>query len=553
MASNNSTMRDLITKVQAEGNKSRNSTEDAIDGVVVGFEGFGNILDLIYAEIRKQTTLMSKTVLQLRYQSAAMDELVEDFSRMMEFQSLRTQPSAEQSGTDGRGAPAPGEPGKPGQGMDISGLLGLSAVAIGSLVGAFKGWIKAIDFFTFGKSTKWIASIEAKFLSIGSKITGVFMSGLEIVKSGVLQGLSKIGSFLKFDSPAVMKVFAKISQLGSYIIAPFVEAGKMLGSLFKVGEKVGGVLGFMSNAFGKFGTILKATSGIVSKLAFPVMVIMTAFDTIKGAIDGFATGGIMGALEGAITGFFNSLIFGPLDLIKDMISWVVGMFGFENAAATLDSFSFSDIFSMIVGALFDAVSGIAQGVIDQFKPDGEFGKAWTYLTGLFGSLTDTIKQKFTDISDFVGSIPDRMWIYAQEMWVDITTKLKKGFILFGDWFASIPARIKYMALSTIREYDPTGYLVSEEAVAEAKSAVDNRSSNTSEKIAQVDREAETQMQSINAQKAALLNSNAAQSSNVTVAPQTNVVNGGNSSNVNSNSTTIINAAPHQSLNAFMPI
>ncbi len=551
---NNSTMRDLITKVQAEGNKSRDSTEDTINGVVVGFDGFANVLDLIYAEILKHTGLMRQTINQLRYQSAAMDEMVEDFGRMMEFQSLRVQPSAENTTGGGTSAPTPGQPGNPGQGMDISGLLGLSAVAIGSLVGAFKGWIKAIDFFTFGKSTKWIASIEAKFLSIGSKITKVFASGLEIVKSGLLQGLSKIGSFLKFDSPAVIKVFAKISQLGSYIIAPFVEAGKMLGSLFKVGQKVGGVLGFMSNAFGKFGTILKATSGIVSKLAFPVMIIMTAFDTIKGAIDGFAEGGIMGALEGAITGFFNSLIFGPLDLIKNMVSWVVGMFGFENAAATLDSFSFSDIFSMIVGALFDAVSGIAQGVIDQFKPDGEFGKAWTYLTGLFGNLTSTIKQKFADISDFVGSIPDRMWIYAQEMWVDITTKLKKGFILFGDWFASIPARIKYMALSTIREYDPTGYLVSEEAVAEAKSAVDNRSSNTNEKLAQVDKEAETQMQSINAQKAALLNSNAAQNSgNVTVAPQTNVVNGGNSSSVNSNSTTIINAAPHQSLNAHMPI
>jgi hypothetical protein len=549
----NNTMRDLITKVQSEGNKSRDTTEVAIRGIGVEFDGFSTVLESIYAEMKKHTGLMQQTVYQLRYTSAAIDELIEDFTRMLEFQSLNTQASPAKGGSQASKTGAT-TTNNDDAGMDIGNLLGLSAVAIGALAGAFRGWIKAIDFFSFGRFTKWVATIEAKFMSMGSSIVKVFTSGLDLVKSGVMQGLGKLASLLKFDSPAMMKVFAKISKFGSYIVAPFIEAGKMLGSLFNIGQKIAGSVGFIGKAFGSFGTILKFTSKIVSKLFPPLLIIMTIFDTIKGMIDGFATGGILGGLKGAITGFFNSLIFGPLDLIKDMTAWVLDMLGFDKAAEFLNSFSFSGIFTMIVDGYFNLITSIANGIMEQFMLVGEgLSNAWDWISETWSSTTTAMKNKFSDIADYIGSVPDRMWLYAQEMWVGISTRLKKGFILFGDWFASIPARIKYMALSTIREYDPTGYLVSEEAVAEAKSAVDNRSSDTQEKIAQVDREAVTQMQSINEQKAKLLGISATQSSGVNVAPQTNIVNGGNDTKVNTSSTTIINAAPHQSLNAFMPI
>ena len=83
----------------------------------------------------------------------------------------------------------------------------------------------------------------------------------------------------------------------------------------------------------------------ISSAASDVYRRQTLWDTVKGAIAGFEEGGIVGGISGAIKGFFNSLITAPLDMLKDAVAWVLDLFGFENAAKVLDSFSFTDTFN----------------------------------------------------------------------------------------------------------------------------------------------------------------------------------------------------------------
>ena len=84
---------------------------------------------------------------------------------------------------------------------------------------------------------------------------------------------------------------------------------------------------------------------------------MTAFDTIMGAIDGFkGTDGnivqkILGGLGGAIKGFMK-LVTVPLDLVKSLISWIAGKFGFTEFEKLLDGFSFTELFGKAVDWLF---------------------------------------------------------------------------------------------------------------------------------------------------------------------------------------------------------
>ena len=109
----------------------------------------------------------------------------------------------------------------------------------------------------------------------------------------------------------------------------------------------------------KFMTALGSIGRIMGRLFFPITLIMTAYDTIKGMLDGFEQDGVLGGLAGAIKGLLNSIIGMPLDLLKSAVSWLLGKFGFSEAEKALDSFSFGDIITKMINGL---VNGIIEGI-----------------------------------------------------------------------------------------------------------------------------------------------------------------------------------------------
>jgi len=550
---NEGTIQDLIARVKREGLLVRNEGAHSIKTVGIKIDVFTEVLKSIHAELKTQTKLFKVMAAELAYEARDLDEMLKDAKRKKDT-----------SGVGGRKKDAKGDQVAPGDAVnddaaiDLSGLLGLSAAAIGALAGAFTGWIKAVKFFTPNfviKALNFMKSqIVGSITSIGKTIGATLMQGVKFLRGPILAMFMNIS--LALQNPALMKAINFVKTVGKYVVTPFMEAGKMLNSLLGIGKGLKSSFGMIGSLLGSFGGTVKAVSGVVGKLFYPLTIILTAFDTIKGALDGYAEGGWLGALEGGIVGFVTSLVTKPLDLIKDVASWIVGMLGFENASEVLDSFSFTDIFTNMVGGIFDFVRSAGDWVASQFK--WEEGSALfdltTFISDTWNSTSEYISTKFKEFSDYVGTIPEKMWFYAQEVWIDIVAKLKKGFIMFGDWIASIPAKIKYMALSTIAEYDPTGLLVSQEDVAAAKAGVEAKSSDTQARLAQVDRETVTQKQALAEQKAAALSENATANSGAkTVVSAPTIVNGGSTSNMSSSSTTIIHAAPHTSLNAFMPI
>ena len=59
----------------------------------------------------------------------------------------------------------------------------------------------------------------------------------------------------------------------------------------------------------------------------------------------------MGALGGAFKGFMK-IVTVPMDLVKSLISWIAGKFGFTEFEKLLDSFSFTELFGKAVDWLF---------------------------------------------------------------------------------------------------------------------------------------------------------------------------------------------------------
>jgi hypothetical protein len=117
---------------------------------------------------------------------------------------------------------------------------------------------------------------------------------------------------------------------------------------------------------------------------------MTVWDTVKGMIEGYEKEGIVGAIAGAVTGLFNSLVFGPLDMLKSAIAWVLGKFGFENAEKELNSFSFSEMFTNLIGTVKDFFIDIGKWVGEKMAgASASFSEWWNSWT-----ITDVIISAF---------------------------------------------------------------------------------------------------------------------------------------------------------------
>ena len=202
-----------------------------------------------------------------------------------------------------------------------------------------------------------------------------------LLAGGLLKALQ--GAFVAIDTSlelaknALLKDFSmfryRIAQLISRIQIFFEDTGKRIGNLANRLLKIGKPIITSLSNFGK----------LLGRLFLPVFIVITAIETAIATVKGYQEDGIIGALEGAVTGLFNSLIFGPLDLVKGIAAWVLGKFGFENAQETLNEFSFKELFSNLIGGIFDDVGKIASFVGDLFKGEFSLEKAQEALGAIF--------------------------------------------------------------------------------------------------------------------------------------------------------------------------
>jgi len=216
--------------------------------------------------------------------------------------------------------------------------------------------------FTSIKNLTSEESAIGKIIKAVSKITGVigtrFTKALEFITTSIeplVDGLGKIGKSVSGAAGKILSIFAPITKTFTEGVGAISEMSGFTNKLFKPIGSIAKYFGSIAEAFGFI-------SKIVGKIFAPIAIIMTAYDTFNAAMEGYDKEGIIGGIQGAITGLFNSLIFGPLDLIKDLSSWVLKQFGVENASKFLDSFSFQDLYKRFIDAIFHPIDTIVNGV-----------------------------------------------------------------------------------------------------------------------------------------------------------------------------------------------
>lgn len=244
------------------------------------------------------------------------------------------------------------------------GLIGLKNFINTNIISKINMLI--LDFRTNPKLTAISTVIEETLTKLRSAIDDV----VKVIK----QTFTVIGNSVKFIGSIFRPIIALLSGGVSEALIASV--------------KLGGALKFF-----------KGIGKVFSKLFLPLTIFITAWDTIKGAVEGFKEDGIIGGIEGAVTGFFNSLIFAPLDLLKKATEWVLDQVGLTGVSDLLSEFSFVETFDNLVSKTFDLIGDITSwisdrlgvGLVSQMLRDFSFSDLYDkLLTSIFDGLQNVV-------------------------------------------------------------------------------------------------------------------------------------------------------------------
>ena len=152
---------------------------------------------------------------------------------------------------------------------------------------------------------------------------------------------------------------AKIAISIKGIFTPASVLGKFTSKIKSIFAIIGKALGFVSKmtgltAFLRLGLNIGKAIPIVGQI---IMVLVGIFSFIKGAIEGFKTGGILGAIKGGLIGLYDGLVGSFLNLIADIIGWVFKKLGFERFGEWISGLDFS----------FDGIMNGIMWVVDQVR------------------------------------------------------------------------------------------------------------------------------------------------------------------------------------------
>ena len=199
-----------------------------------------------------------------------------------------------------------------------------------------------------------------------------------------------------------LKIGARLSKIFPNIAKFFTALGDILGGFargFKTGVSIGKAI----------ARLLPAIFGLLKAVALPLTIAIALYETVMGAIEGFKTDGILGAVKGAISGLLIGLVGGLVDLVKDIVSWIANKLGFENFSKFLDSFSFSQLLKDGVDAIFDTVTYAFDWFKSIFSFE-KFSKAFEnfgiagLLSVFYGGILDTAKGVVSWIATMFGAL-----------------------------------------------------------------------------------------------------------------------------------------------------
>ena len=204
----------------------------------------------------------------------------------------------------------------------------------------------------------------------GAKKTGTFIT------KNLTKGFDKLGSGVKAMNRGVG---GAASKLGGGFMKVFGLVGKGF-MMIKVGMMS------MLSSIGPMIAPLLPVIAIAAGIAAVLYSLKSGFDTFKESLD--QGDSILVAIGKGVMDVMLTLVTLPVTLIKKLVGFIAGLFGFDNFKEQLESFSIKDsiigAFKGLTGGMFKLIKAIAKGVIAALAaalpggktPQEEFARAY---------------------------------------------------------------------------------------------------------------------------------------------------------------------------------
>ena len=264
-------------------------------------------------------------------------------------------------------------------------VFGKLAEMFGKILLKFPKFARLVEVMETSKIGRGISSGVGKISQVGTSIGKVATRASSFVKNALKGGTSGIGT----------KVAEYFKSFGSRI--------KQLGELGKLFKDVlpSGLLsnfGRIGEFFGKFMKIGKLLVGIgkaIPVLGQVIMFITGIVGAVMGAIKGYKTEGIIGAIKEGLIGLTEGLIGGLVRLLADIAGWILGKLGFKELGKTL-----GDSVGKMIDGIYETFRGLFDMIIGIFTLDGE--KIKTSFVKMAESWFDSVLVPFWNIADSIG-------------------------------------------------------------------------------------------------------------------------------------------------------
>jgi len=268
---------------------------------------------------------------------------------------------------------------------------------IGKTLGGFGGEVKISEFKNIGgkfgaklgQLNNWFKSIinikDWPKLDIVKKVTKPFKD----LALGFREIGKASGAFGSFGNVKKVKDFTGFFQkIGAFFgsISKFVAGSKVLASIGSIAGTVGRIMG---------------------KVFLPITILMGIFDFVTGFMKGKEEGGILEGFKQGITKLFNGLISMPLDFLTKGVAWLLEKMGFDKTAKVLKDFSFAELFTKMIGGIFDAMKAIIDWAKLLFSdPVKALKVLWKNLVGAGKGIADWIFDGIKPVIDWFKNLFD---------------------------------------------------------------------------------------------------------------------------------------------------
>ena len=298
--------------------------------------------------------------------------------------------------------------------------------------GAFAAFLTGFILLKSGLAKKGIMKAGSLILS------GIKKSAAAIDKQGGI--LKAMGNGFEKINRGASAVVGGLKKTGSFITKNLTKGFGALGNgvkalnkgVLSAGSKLGGgftkLLGFISKGFMMMKVGLLSMSSSLAPILAPLLPIIaiaagiaavlyslkSGFDTFKESLD--QGDSMIVAIIKGVSDAMMTLVLLPITLIKKLVGFIAGLFGFDNFKESLESFSVKDVIvntlKKLTSGMFKLVKAIAKGVVAALAaalpggktPGAEFSRAYSEVMKGGEGTEKVEKQEIKDASSDEGFV-----------------------------------------------------------------------------------------------------------------------------------------------------